>query len=169
MFFKSFVLSILLNAFSLISISSASEYSADVKKLRDTRSCVGCIFKNEDLSGLNLFGANLKDAKFSKVNLTGTRLSDAILTNTAFYDTNFQDAILNRSDFSGATIINSNLSGTSLIETVFLEHYLKMDLRNAKFRNTNLTETIRNNQFEGSLIESWTDNAKYCNVIGLQI
>tara|TARA_Y100000385_G_scaffold9006_1_gene9376 strand:+ start:228 stop:2396 length:2169 start_codon:yes stop_codon:yes gene_type:complete len=167
-FFKSFVLSILLNAFSLISISSASEYSADVKKLRDTRSCVGCIFKNEDLSGLNLFGANLKDAKFSKVNLTGARLSDAILINTAFYDTNFQDAILNRSDFSGATIINSNLSGTSLIETVFSGALLEnVDLRNAKFRNTNLTETIlKTINLSGSLIESWTDNnAKYCNVI----
>lgn len=167
-FFKSFVLSILVNTFSLITISSASEYSADVKKLRDTRSCVGCIFQNEDLRGLNLFGANLKGAKFSNVNLMGTRLSDANLINTTFDDTNFQDAILNRSDFSGATIINSNLSGTVLIETVFSRAVLEnVELRNATFRNTNLTETIlKTVNLSGSSIESWTDNnAKYCNVI----
>jgi uncharacterized protein YjbI with pentapeptide repeats len=158
----------LVNTFSLTTISSANEYSAGVKKLRDTRSCVGCIFQNEDLRGLNLFGANLKGAKFSNVNLMGTRLCDANLINATFDDTNFQDAILNRSDFSGATIKNSNLSGTALIETVFSRAVLEnVELRNATFRNTNLTATIlKTVNLSGSSVESWTDNnAKYCNVI----
>lgn len=79
---------------------------ADVKKLKDTRECVGCSLQNAELPGQNLAGANLKGADLSGANLYSVDLANAKLT----------DAKLAGSDLRGANLRGAR--GAALAGTI---------------------------------------------------
>ena len=67
-----------------------------------------------DLSGANLYGANLSEANFSGANLYRANLSEADLSGANFSEANFSGADLSGANFSGADLSRANFSGANL-------------------------------------------------------
>ena len=80
---------------------------ADLKRLKDTKTCTKCDLKGADLRGTdlrwtnltrtNLTGANLIGAELKWANLMGADLTKAILTKTNFCETRMPDGTMNNS------------------------------------------------------------------------
>lgn len=74
----------------------------------------GHILVEEDLSGLNLLSANLKNSLMTGCDFTGSVLCYADLRNADFKGTNLTDADLRRAKLGGI-----DLHGATLIRTKF--------------------------------------------------
>ncbi|MBF0561588.1 MAG: pentapeptide repeat-containing protein [Alphaproteobacteria bacterium] len=120
-----------------------------------------CYHDDNDLSAVNLDGAQLRDATFQRSNL-----SRAILTKVHAF---------------GAKLISTNLSGANLDNSMFSEaDFTKADLSGATLRNTNLQRarlyraTLRKADLTGARMDgadlleadltgaTWTDGKHVC-------
>ncbi|MDJ0795724.1 MAG: pentapeptide repeat-containing protein [Calothrix sp. MO_167.B12] len=81
----------------------------DLQKLKETGVCPRCDLSGADMSQLNLFGANLRNA-----NLQSAILSESNLENADFTGANLESANLNSSNLKGASFTGANLKSASL-------------------------------------------------------
>jgi hypothetical protein len=106
------------------SACTESEVDKNIKKLKKTNACEGCILKGADLSEANLAGANLTGSNLIGVNLAGANLSGATLK---------------FSMLTGANLAGANLSGADLrasFAPVSIENFRVAPLRFAPARFT---------------------------------
>jgi len=88
---------------------------ADLKKLKITKSCVGC-----DLSGANPKGLNLTRANLKGANLQGANLSEVILVNA-----NLTGANIKNENMGGENLNGADLENMIHNFTVSKPHYLR--------------------------------------------
>jgi uncharacterized protein YjbI with pentapeptide repeats len=93
--------------------------AANVRRLLDTKECVGC----------NLIGARLKDANLQGASLENANLQNADLERANLQGTNLQAANLQGADLGKANIAGANLMGANLFDA---------DLEKANLTDTNL-------------------------------
>jgi uncharacterized protein YjbI with pentapeptide repeats len=86
----------------------------DLNLLRQTGSCTSCSLARADLSGLNLYEADLSDSDLSGANLSGVNLTDADLSGAKLLNANLAGTNLTDADLSGANLLNANLAGANL-------------------------------------------------------
>jgi hypothetical protein len=92
-----------------------------------------------DLSGLDLFEANLNEANLALVDLSRTNLSGAELRDAILFRANLSGADLSMANLRGAKLLEANLSGANLtgarlLETDFSGADLsEVDLKHAQF------------------------------------
>jgi hypothetical protein len=115
-------------------------------------------FTEEDLSGLDLVGANLSGAQLLRADLRLANLSDANLCGANLYSARLRDANLSGADLSGAylyrahlveaNLSDANLRGAMLAETNLRQTNLRdanlsdADLREAVLIGTNLSDAV---------------------------
>jgi len=136
---------------------------------------------NKDLRSLNFSGANLREAKLSAANLSNTNLSNADLSHAILIEANLSNAdlsnaVLIRADLSKATIIASDLKGTTAYDAKFNDanlsasHFTGANLKDAKFVEAILCRSDLSNASLGgaymsgaNLIEASLQNADFFN------
>ncbi|MFM7448130.1 MAG: pentapeptide repeat-containing protein [Leptolyngbyaceae cyanobacterium] len=104
-----------------IYLSNVDMSSSDLSKSNLTRA----IINESDLSEISFKDANLMEAKFTG----GTFLEKSDFTNASLENSNFEGAYLGKSDFTNAFLRGANMSNTYLAEAVF---------RNADLTDVNL-------------------------------
>lgn len=158
---------------------------ANIAKLLKERKCIGCNFKQADLSSLDLSGVNLTSSNLQITKLKNTNMSNAILKGVDFngstmYSTDFSgadmsDALLfnvnpkakhararnykvkfNGAILSGAQILKSNLNGSNFTDANMNNVRMSGDFNNCIFSNAN----IQNSALGGSFDKSTFSNAK---------
>jgi len=93
-----------------------------------------------NLSGANLFQANLLGAHLYKANFFKANLARTHLTIASFFKSNLTDADLNFADLSSATLENADLSGADLSYTDLTEANLtRADLSGANLYGADLS------------------------------
>jgi uncharacterized protein YjbI with pentapeptide repeats len=123
---------------------------ANLARLRQENSCVGCNLSAADLSngkfvGADLTGATLVDAKLVEADLKGAKLSranliGANLENAALHDADLSNAEMSKVNLSGAFLNPANLSGARLPESFLANaNFSGADLTRASFYASNLT------------------------------
>ena len=110
-------------------ISSKTEVLANLKKLKSSKSCIGCSFKKANLEGANLQGAKLAQTNMEGVNLSGANLRGADFQNADLWGTNLEKADLQDANFKGARFLQANLKGANLKGA----HFQGADLRFVNF------------------------------------
>ena len=101
-------------------LSTASGEAIDnISTFMETDRCEGCDLSganlyNADLGGVDLEGANLSDAILANANLAGANLKGAELRNADLTGANLTGAALAGADLTNAVLINSDLSDTDL-------------------------------------------------------
>lgn len=108
----------------------------NVRRLLETRECVGCklvgaALKDVNLQAVNLEGANLQKAGLERANLQGTNLAGANLQGADLGKTNIVGANLERANLFDADLEKANLQGANLQEA---------NLQGADLEKTNLTD-----------------------------
>ncbi|MEW6145797.1 MAG: pentapeptide repeat-containing protein [Thermodesulfobacteriota bacterium] len=126
-------------------LSTASDETLEnISTFLDTDRCVGC-----DLSGANLYNADL-----SGVDLEGAKLNDAILANANLSGANLKGAELRNADLTGAKLKGATLAGADLTNAVLINSDLSdadltaanmegADVTGANFGNANLTGVLQ--------------------------
>ena len=98
-----------------------------------------------NLSGANLFRANLSDVNFSEAELGGANLSEANLYVADLHEANLKSANLNRANLDKANLWVANLRGANLSETILtranliLANLIEANLQQADLSGSNLT------------------------------
>lgn len=112
-------------------LSTASDETLNnISTFLDTDKCAGC-----DLSGANLFNADL-----SGVDLEGAKLNDAILANANLRGANLSGAELRNADLTGAILVGATLSGADLTNAVLINSDLSdADLTAANMEGADIT------------------------------
>jgi hypothetical protein len=133
-------------------LSTASgETLENISTFLDTDKCVGC-----DLSGANLYNADLRD-----VDLEGAKLNDAILANADLSGANLKGAELRNADLTGAKLKGATLAGADLANAILINSDLSdadltaanmegadvtgADLTDAQMKDAVTTGVVRNN------------------------
>ena len=96
--------------------------------------CHGLDFTFQDLSGLDLTGANFHNAILQGTNFSGDSLTNAHFENALMEDAVLRDANLASSFFTGADLKGATLAGSTLTYAFFD----KTDLEEADFTGANL-------------------------------
>ncbi|MEW6145796.1 MAG: pentapeptide repeat-containing protein [Thermodesulfobacteriota bacterium] len=112
-------------------LSTASDETLEnISTFLDTDRCVGC-----DLSGANLYNADL-----SGVDLEGAKLNDAILANADLSGANLKGAELKNADLTGAKLKGAALAGADLTNAVLINSDLSdADLTAANMEGADVT------------------------------
>ncbi len=126
------------------------QFLSEAKLINDEKS----IFKNANMSmmnlqganleGVNLQGANLQDANLAgaglqKANLQGANLISANLLDAALWLANLQSANLQSANLQGVYMMSANLQGASLREANLQDANLQdVNLQDAKLQGVNL-------------------------------
>lgn len=115
-------------------LSTASgEAIENISTFMDTDRCEGC-----DLSGANLYNADL-----GGVDLEGANLSDAILANANLAGANLKGAELRNADLTGANLTGAALAGADLTNAVLVNSDLTdADLTAANLEGADITGAI---------------------------
>ena len=101
--------------------------------------CDGWEGMRADLSGANLYGANLYEADLSEADLSGANLYEADLSEADLSGANLYEADLSEADLSGASLSGADLSGANLYEANLYEASLSgADLSGANLYEANL-------------------------------
>ena len=128
-------------------LSTASDETLNnISTFLDTDKCVGCDLSganlyNADLSGVDLEGAKLNDAILANANLSGANLNGAELRNADLTGANLSGATLAGADLSGAVLINSDLTDADLTAA----NMEGADTMGANFTGANRTGTFITN------------------------
>ncbi len=107
-------------------LNTVDETMANVNRLLDTKTCLGCNLTGVDLTGKKLVEADLERANLSGSNLEGIDLREANLKGVSFRNANLKNsdlrkADLYKADFSGADLTGADFAGAQLDETNFAE------------------------------------------------
>ena len=106
--------------------------------------CEGCDLSGADLSGMYLYEAKVAGANFSSANLEGANIQGADLTGANFDNARLVKTKLSGSFFTNASLRQSDLSGGSRLDHAdFTSADLSgANLNQAKLKRTNLTGAI---------------------------
>ena len=115
--------------------------------------------KRADLSNADLSGANLWNANLIYADLNGANLSNADLWNANLTSADLTYANLSGADLSNTDLTYANLSGANLSDA---------DLKCANLRGANLEDAnLINADLSGANL--WNANLIYANLIGIKI
>ncbi len=101
-------------------LSTASDETINnLSAFLETDRCEGCDLSganlyNADLRGVDLEGAKLNDAILANADLTGANLNGAVLKNADLTGANLSGAVLAGADLTNAVLINSDLTDADL-------------------------------------------------------
>ncbi len=120
-----------------------------------------CVFDRQDLQGIDLSGATIRDSSFKRADLSDSLLVDvdarrakfisAIMKDVILDGANLVKADLTKADLTGASLRNANLTQARL----FRANLSGADLTNARLSGTDMLQTI----FDGA---TWTDGVTIC-------
>ncbi len=88
--------------------SVSASVNPSMSILTSTKYCPSCNFINENLTGLNLSGAELSNANFTNTNLTNVDLSNSNLSDANFTGTNFANTNLSNAIWNDTSICSSS-------------------------------------------------------------
>ena len=137
------LLLLVLLLFSVIGTTSAGE--VEIRKLKESNTCVNCDLRQANLSWENLSGANLSWADLKGANLKGANLTGANLTGAYLAKANLEQIKLERSTLSKANLKGADLRGAYLSEADLRgadlrgAYLYRADLTNANLIGANLT------------------------------
>lgn len=120
-----------------------------------------CVFDRQDLAGLDLSGATIRDSSFKRADLSDAVLKDvdarrakfvsAVMQNITLDGTNLVKADLTKADLTGASLKGVNLTQARL----FRADLSGADLTDARLDGTDMLQT----KFDGA---TWTDGTTIC-------
>jgi uncharacterized protein YjbI with pentapeptide repeats len=120
-----------------------------------------CFFDEQNLAGLDLTGANLRDSSFVRADLTRTKLADINGYGAKFLSAKMAGVVLDKArltaaDFTKADLTGASFKDTDLRQAILFRATLKgADLSGAQMRETELS----NADFTGA---TWIDGKTVC-------
>jgi uncharacterized protein YjbI with pentapeptide repeats len=120
-----------------------------------------CVQDGQDLRGVDLTGATLRDASFKRANLAGADLTDADGRRAKFVSSAMQNVRLDGANLVRADLTNADLTGASLVGVdltsarLFHADLSGADLTGARLNNTDLLKA----KFAGA---TWIDGKTIC-------
>lgn len=121
-----------------------------------------CYFDRQNLSGLDLSGARMRDATFSRADLSNSNLNSvdafrakfvsAILKGVQFENARLEQADFTKADLSGASLVKANLRRARLFRT----NFRGADLTGARMGGADLLRA----DFTGA---TWIDGKRICS------
>ena len=133
------LLLLVLLLFSFIGTTSAGE--VEIRKLKESNTCVNCDLRQANLSWENLSGANLSWSDLKGANLRGVNLTGANLTGAYLAKANLESSKLSKANLEQTNLKEANLKGANLKGANLKGAYLyRADLTNANLIGVNLTE-----------------------------
>jgi uncharacterized protein YjbI with pentapeptide repeats len=120
-----------------------------------------CVFDRQDLDGLDLSGATIRDSSFKRADLTEADLRDVDARRAKFVSAIMRDVILDDANLVKADLTSADLSGASLKGTDLTQARLfgadlsGADLTDARLSGTDLLQTT----FDGA---TWIDGTTIC-------
>ena len=129
----------------------------NTQMLLSTGRCIGCnllgaSFFDQDLSGVDLSGADLRFSSLTTTKLIGARLVDADLREAVLVLTDFTNANLLGADFRSTALFMCDLSGADLTDAKF---------RRADLEGVDLTGAILSGT--DFRLATWCDGSCICN------
>jgi len=121
-----------------------------------------CVQDGQDLRGVDLAGATLRDSSFKRADLTDANLAEADarrakFVSTILHNTRLDDANLVRADFTNADLSDASLVGADLTSArMFRADLSRADLTGARLSNTDLLHAV----LSGA---TWTDGKTICS------
>ena len=127
-------------AFSMAALVSGAAFGACTDPPRPNVNWERCYMEERNLSGVDLSGARLRDARFHRSTLDGSNLSAVDAHRAKFISasmpkTTFDRARLTESDFTKANLQDASLAQTDLRRTRFF----RANLRGADLTSARLT------------------------------
>jgi len=120
-----------------------------------------CVFDRQDLKGLDLSGATIRDSSFKRADLSDALLNDAdsrrakfvsaIMKNVTLDGANLVKADLTKADLAGASLKGADLTQARL----FRADLSGADLTDARLNGTDMLQTT----FDGA---TWIDGVTVC-------
>jgi len=120
-----------------------------------------CVFDRQNLTDVDLTGANLRDASFKRADLTASILQNIDARRTKFVTSILRDVILDganlvRADLTKADLKGASLKGANLTwARMFRADLSGADLTGARLDNTDLLQAV----LDGA---TWTDGETIC-------
>lgn len=120
-----------------------------------------CVFDQQDLTELDVSGANLRDSSFKRADLSGSIMADVDAQRAKFITSTMQDVILDeanlaRADFTKADLSGASLKGANLTwARMYRADLSGADLTGARLDDTDLLEAV----LDGA---TWTDGKTVC-------
>lgn len=120
-----------------------------------------CVFDRQDLEGLDLSGATIRDSSFKRADLSDTLLENvdgrrakfvsAVMNNVVLDEANLVKADLTKADLTGASLKGADLTQARL----FRADLSGADLTDARLNGTDMLQAI----FDGA---TWIDGVTIC-------
>ena len=120
-----------------------------------------CVFDRQDLEGLDLSGATIRDSSFKRADLSDTVLTDADARRAKFVSAIMKDVVLDEANLVKADLTKANLTGASLKGAdltqarLFRADLSGADLTDARLNGTDMLQTT----FDGA---TWIDGITVC-------
>lgn len=120
-----------------------------------------CTFDRQDLKGVDLQGARLRDGSFFRSDLSGSNLSDSQsprvkFVNATLHEVRFDGANLYQADMTKADLSGSSFAGADLRQARLFQSNLQgVDLTGARLNGADLTQA----DLSGA---TWTDGETIC-------
>ncbi|MGI9491127.1 MAG: pentapeptide repeat-containing protein [Geminicoccaceae bacterium] len=120
-----------------------------------------CVFDRQDLEGLDLTGATIRDSSFKRADLTDTLLTDVDARRAKFVSAIMKNVVLDEANLVKADLTKANLTGASLKGAdltqarLFRADLSGADLTDARLNGTDMLQTT----FDGA---TWIDGVTIC-------
>jgi uncharacterized protein YjbI with pentapeptide repeats len=120
-----------------------------------------CLFDRQDLSGIDLTGANLRDSSFNRADLSKSRLVDINGFGVKFLSTNLQNAVLDGARLEAADFTKADMTGASLKDADLRRASLfRAILKNSNLAGVQMRDT--NTSFADFSGATWIDGKTVC-------
>lgn len=120
-----------------------------------------CVFDRQDLAGLDLSGATIRDSSFKRADLSDTVLNEADARRAKFVsatmkNVSLDDANLVKADLTKADLTGASLQGADLTQArMFQANLSGANLTGARLNGTDMLQTT----FDGA---TWIDGETIC-------
>ena len=144
-----------------LSLGAAPAKAACTDPARPGADWSRCYFEERDLSGVDLSGARLRDARFNRTELSGSDLSGidghrAKFITARLVGTRFDGAKLTEADFTKADLTGASFRGADMRRSRFF----RATLRNADFTDARMNGAdLLKADLSGA---TWTDGVTVC-------
>ncbi len=120
-----------------------------------------CVFDRQELAGLDLSGATIRDSSFKRADLSDANLTDADARRAKFLSAVMKGVVLDganlvKADFTKADLAGASLKSADLTQArLFRANLSGADLTDARLNGTDMLQTI----FDGA---TWIDGVTIC-------
>lgn len=120
-----------------------------------------CVFDRQELQGVDLSGATIRDSSFKRADLSNAVLSDVDARRAKFVSATMKDVILDganlvKADLTTADLTGASLKGADLTQArLFRADLSGADLTDARLNDTDMLQTT----FDGA---TWIDGVTIC-------